>query len=106
MAIGRDGTVLTCCADWMWETKVGDLKYQSVSEVWNGDGLHNFKTQISEGRQSENKACKGCTYYLVNTFSTLEISIEPRLFYLIFSYSTVVNSRFNLTSWIYAANLH
>jgi radical SAM protein with 4Fe4S-binding SPASM domain len=66
MAIGHDGTVLTCSADWMWETKVGDLSQKSVEEVWNGDRLHNFKKGIVEGRQDENKACNGCTYYLVN----------------------------------------
>lgn len=67
MALSWDGAALTCCSDWSWHTKVGNVREQSVEEIWKGIQLYQFRKNIVEGKQSQNPACNGCTFYKVNT---------------------------------------
>lgn len=67
MSVGNDGSVLACCSDWSWGTKYGDVKTETLESIWRGELLQKFKSQIADGRQAENEACNGCTYYVQNT---------------------------------------
>lgn len=62
MAINFDGTVSVCCVDWSHSTVVGDLRQQSLSEIWNGPALLAFRRMHLSGRRHENKACADCHY--------------------------------------------
>lgn len=66
MSIGWDGSVLVCCADWSWNTKVGNLAENSVEEIWHGKGYLLFRKKIVQGLQNENLACHGCNAQQVN----------------------------------------
>ena len=63
MVIHGDLQVSVCCIDWNKKTLVGNLKFQSVSDVWNGEALHQFRLKHLERRKKEIPACANCTYH-------------------------------------------
>jgi hypothetical protein len=62
LIVHSDLRVSVCCVDWAKEAVVGDLKPQTLAEVWRGDALRAFRLAHLEGRASEISACKNCTY--------------------------------------------
>jgi radical SAM protein with 4Fe4S-binding SPASM domain len=62
LVIHSDMKVSVCCVDWAKQTAVGNLKEQTVAEVWRGDALHEFRmTHLRRQRQTL-EACRNCTY--------------------------------------------
>lgn len=62
LAVNFDGTVSICCVDWSHGTVVGDLKKQSLQEVWNGKELFDFRVMHLKKERFRNRACKNCHY--------------------------------------------
>ena len=62
LAINFDGTVSICCVDWSHGTIVGDLKKQSLIDIWSGDEMKQFRLLHLQGRRSEILACSNCDY--------------------------------------------
>jgi sulfatase maturation enzyme AslB (radical SAM superfamily) len=62
LVVHADLRVSVCCVDWAKEAVVGDLKTQTLSEVWSGAALRDFHVAHLEGRRSELTACKNCTF--------------------------------------------
>jgi radical SAM protein with 4Fe4S-binding SPASM domain len=62
LAVNFDGQVSICCVDWSFGTVVGDLRRETLSEVWNGDRLRRFRISHLSGRRSEIAACARCQY--------------------------------------------
>jgi radical SAM protein with 4Fe4S-binding SPASM domain len=60
LAIKSSGDVVLCCVDWNNATKVGNLREQSLSEIWFGEKLKNMRKMHLERRKFENKSCKNC----------------------------------------------
>lgn len=49
LVVGWDGKCYLCCHDWLGDNEIGDLKEQTIYEIWNGekrafclDNLHNL----------------------------------------------------------------
>lgn len=62
LVIHSDLQVSVCCVDWAKQTAVGDLKDQTLKEVWRGEALHEFRmTHLRRHRQTL-EACRNCTY--------------------------------------------
>ncbi|WP_235298419.1 SPASM domain-containing protein [Portibacter marinus] len=55
-----DGMVVPCCFDKDATYKLGDLKEQSFSELWQGDAYQQFRSQILLGRD-QIEICTNCT---------------------------------------------
>jgi radical SAM protein with 4Fe4S-binding SPASM domain len=62
LVVHADLRVSTCCVDWAKQAVVGDLKTQTLEQVWNGQELRDFHLAHLERRKSELPACKNCTY--------------------------------------------
>lgn len=62
LVIKCSGDVVACCVDWNKGTKIGNVKNESLSEIWNGQRLREFRKMHLEGRKAENKSCRNCTY--------------------------------------------
>lgn len=62
LAINFDGTVSICCVDWSHGTVVGDLKESSLTDIWHGVKLKEFRLKHLQGKRSEIPACAGCDY--------------------------------------------
>lgn len=62
LAVNFDGTVSVCCVDWSHGTIVGDLKKESLYEVWNGPKLRKFRTLHLMKQKQKIPVCSKCQY--------------------------------------------
>lgn len=60
MAIMSDGAVISCCVDWSRQTYIGDVKTESLRDIWNGEKLKELRKLHLLGLREKNKACKNC----------------------------------------------
>jgi len=60
LSINFNGTVSICCVDWSWSTLVGDLREESLKDLWNGDRLFQFRKMHLLKAGYDNKACREC----------------------------------------------
>jgi len=60
MVITTDGFVVPCCFDKNANYKLGNLKEQSVLEIWKNQEYMNFRKKILKNRQEIN-ICNNCT---------------------------------------------
>jgi radical SAM protein with 4Fe4S-binding SPASM domain len=58
--VTEDGNVLPCCFDKDAKHVMGNIKEQTLTEIWNGEKYKTFRTKISESR-SKIEMCKNCT---------------------------------------------
>jgi len=83
MAIYWDGRVASCCADFSGDQIIGDVKTQSLREIWNGPGLVKLRAMQVEGRYKEAPLCSGCDALWQkdstawSVFSAVEKAIRP-----------------------------
>lgn len=63
LAVNADGSVSLCGNDWAYGTVVGNVKQQSLQEIWHGEALYEFRKTMLENRRREIPACADC-YYL------------------------------------------
>ncbi len=55
-----DGRVVVCCIDVDGYNVVGDLRTQSIEEIWNGPKMRELRRQHITGKYGDNKFCKYC----------------------------------------------
>ena len=60
MSILWDGRVVPCCIDFVGEYLLGDVRKESLLEIWNGDKLVELRKKIIGRRYKEVNLCKGC----------------------------------------------
>lgn len=60
MAVNADGTVSACCPDWEEKLIIGDLKQNSIYEIWHSDQLRKLQYQHLKGQRYENEVCSNC----------------------------------------------
>lgn len=58
--INPDGEVTVCCADWKRKLIVGDLKKQSLKDIWEGAVLRNFWKDMLKGEKERYEMCPKC----------------------------------------------
>lgn len=59
-AITWDGIVVPCSEDWSRSMAVGDLKTQTLKEVWHGQRMLGLRLSHLRGERMEHSACKNC----------------------------------------------
>lgn len=60
MSILWDGRVVPCCIDFKGEYILGDVKKESLLDIWNGERLAGLRRKMIEKRYKEVNLCKGC----------------------------------------------
>lgn len=60
LIINADGEVTVCCADWRRKLVVGDLKTQSLRDIWHGEPLRTFWKDLLSGRKDRYEMCRKC----------------------------------------------
>lgn len=60
LVVNSDGEVTTCCADWKRKLVIGNLREQSMKEIWRGDILRNFWINLLKGKKNIYEMCKKC----------------------------------------------
>ncbi|MEC7641608.1 MAG: radical SAM/SPASM domain-containing protein, partial [Nitrospinota bacterium] len=62
VAINFDGTVSVCCVDWSHGTLVGDTKTESLTAIWNGKKMYDFRMLHLTGQRAAIEPCADCQY--------------------------------------------
>jgi MoaA/NifB/PqqE/SkfB family radical SAM enzyme len=62
LVIHSDLRVSVCCVDWAKQAVVGDLKTETLADIWRGERLHDFRLTHLRGERRALAACAQCTY--------------------------------------------
>lgn len=60
LVVQWDGTVVPCCRDYNGVNTVGNVREQSLREIWNGERYADFRRQHRTGRFGSNEFCHNC----------------------------------------------
>ena len=58
--MNADGLVSSCFLDWGRKLVIGDVRQQSMKEIWNSDLMNALRLQHLEGRRRQNGVCGNC----------------------------------------------
>ena len=64
MVVYWDGSTVLCCADMFSQTVVGDLKTNSITEVWNGPVMKKFREKMVNRERFKIPICQDCDIHL------------------------------------------
>jgi len=59
-SVNADGLVSSCFLDWGRKLIVGDVRQQSLKEIWHSSKMNALRRQHLEGKRSENPVCSKC----------------------------------------------
>lgn len=62
-----DGRVVACCEDWDARDCVGDVREQTLEEIWRGDRIKRFREAHFAGKKKSLAACAECQVSLDGT---------------------------------------
>jgi len=58
-----DGDVTTCCLDEHLENRLGNLREQSLGDIWNGETIERWRLAHVEGRfEDSGPLCPRCNW--------------------------------------------
>lgn len=60
ISINSDGSVSLCFLDWARKLIIGDVKNQSLKEIWFGNELSQHQTEHLQGKRKDNPVCSKC----------------------------------------------
>lgn len=60
MHILSDGRVIFCCQDWSHSIVVGNIKYNTITEIWNSDIYNNVRISLYDKEKNSPMICKKC----------------------------------------------
>lgn len=58
-----DGRVTTCCVDYQGKGIIGDIKEETLAEIWQGDTLQKIRKAHLEGRYDSIPLCNKCQFW-------------------------------------------
>jgi radical SAM protein with 4Fe4S-binding SPASM domain len=77
LAIAHDGKVHQCIADYTGHNILGDINYQTIKEVWDGEPNKKLRESFKNHTYYKiNKACQQCSYGLVQEKGFLKTTIN------------------------------
>ncbi len=59
-SINSDGSVSICFLDWAHKLIVGNVKKESVKDIWNGKKLLGYQKMFLEKKRKEHPVCRNC----------------------------------------------
>lgn len=75
MAIYYDGTVVSCCHDFLHKSESGNINQQPLGDIWNSATMVEMRRQHLAGRQQEIPLCAGCNQPKMNIPSLLGVTL-------------------------------
>lgn len=63
LSINWDGSVSACCSDYDNKMIIGDIKSQSLEEIWNSKKMHHYREMLSKMQYDKLELCKTCYDY-------------------------------------------
>jgi radical SAM protein with 4Fe4S-binding SPASM domain len=62
MYIGYNGDVLLCCMDWRRQVVLGNVRRQTLREVWHGERYREYRRLQAQHRSHDLDLCRDCSY--------------------------------------------
>jgi len=59
-SVNADGLVSSCFLDWGRKLIIGDVREQSMKEIWTSEKMNALRLQHLEGRRRQNGVCGNC----------------------------------------------
>ena len=59
-SVNADGLVSACFLDWGRKLVIGDVRRESMKEIWNSERMNALRLQHLEGRRRQNGVCGNC----------------------------------------------
>jgi radical SAM protein with 4Fe4S-binding SPASM domain len=59
-SVNADGLVSSCFLDWGRKLIIGDVRQQSMKEIWNSDLMNTLRLQHLKGQRRQNGVCGNC----------------------------------------------
>lgn len=59
-SINSDGSASACFLDWSRKLIIGDVKRESVKDIWNGEKLLNYQKMFLKKKRKEHPICGNC----------------------------------------------
>lgn len=66
MHITFTGDVILCCQDWRWQNVIGNVKHQTILDVWNGDVYDSYRKRVYAGKREQPEICTKCKLSVVH----------------------------------------
>jgi radical SAM protein with 4Fe4S-binding SPASM domain len=60
ISVNSDGSVSLCFLDWAHKLLIGDVRTQSLREIWEGDTLFQYQIDHLSGKREMNPVCGQC----------------------------------------------
>lgn len=60
LIVSKDGRAVPCCKDLFFELKLGNLKEQSINELWHGERLKTLRLEQIQGQFDRHVICSNC----------------------------------------------
>lgn len=60
ITVNSDGTVSLCFLDWARKLVIGDVRKQSLKEIWESDELYQHRLAHLSGERKKNPVCASC----------------------------------------------
>lgn len=60
ITITWNGEIPMCISDWSITTNVGDLRNETIQDVWHGEKMSYYRKMHSQGNRMELKCCQRC----------------------------------------------
>lgn len=79
LVVHADLAVSVCCPDWNKKILVGDLKTQSLADIWHGEKIFAVQRSLLAGDYSNLGVCAGCSFYKISAGDTLD-GLSPEEF--------------------------
>ncbi|MBU3190605.1 radical SAM protein [Clostridium bowmanii] len=64
LSINWDGSVSACCGDYDNKMIIGNIKDNTLLEIWNSNKMNSYRKILSEKRYDELELCKVCYDYM------------------------------------------
>lgn len=72
LVINDKGVTHLCCVDWKNEYILGDLKKDSIKDIWNGNKHVGFMITHLEGNKNDIDICRNCESLSANTVDNID----------------------------------
>ncbi len=59
-SVNSDGQVSSCFLDWGRKLVIGDVRRQSMKQIWKSERMNALRLQHLQGRRQENSVCGNC----------------------------------------------
>jgi len=78
LVINADMKVTVCCVDWKKDLVIGDVRAQSLAEIWHGKRMQEIRLAHMRRRREDLPACRNCTY--IHTAPDNMDTLDPEVY--------------------------